>query len=50
MAHGRGSAPDSMLSFIALGAVLMGIFYIYYRDWLQLSLRVQKNSIQRTAP
>jgi len=39
-----------ILSFIALGAVLMGISYIYHRDWLQLSPRAQENSIQRTAP
>ena len=39
-----------ILSFIALGAVLMGISYIYHRDWLQLSPRAQDNSTQRTPP
>jgi len=39
-----------ILSFIALGAVLMSISYIYHRDWLQLSPRAPENSIQRTAP
>ncbi len=28
-----------ILSFIGLGAVLMGISYIYHRDWLKLSAR-----------
>ena len=28
-----------ILSFIALGAVLMAISYIYHRDWLKLSGR-----------
>jgi len=27
-----------ILSFIALGAVLMGISYVYHRDWLKLSV------------
>jgi uncharacterized membrane protein len=38
-----------ILSFIALGAVLMGISYIYHRDWLKLSPRAQENSTQRTS-
>jgi uncharacterized membrane protein len=38
-----------ILSFIALGVVLMGISYIYHRDWLKLSSRAQENSTQRTA-
>ena len=28
-----------ILSFIALGAVLLGISFIYQRDWLRLSAR-----------
>jgi uncharacterized membrane protein len=28
-----------VLSFIALGVVLMGLSYIYHRDWLRLSRR-----------
>lgn len=36
-----------IVSFIALGVVLMGISYIYHRDWLKLSSaaadRVQGN-------
>jgi len=39
-----------ILSFIALGAVLMGISYVYHRDWLKLSPRAQPNSAPRTAP
>jgi uncharacterized membrane protein len=38
-----------ILSFIALGAVLMGISYVYHRDWLKLSPRQQENSAQRTS-
>lgn len=37
-----------ILSFIALGAVLMGISYVYHRDWLKLSDRPQSNAAQRT--
>jgi uncharacterized membrane protein len=33
-----------ILSFIALGAVLMGISYIYHRDWLQFSPPPEENS------
>ena len=36
-----------IVSFIALGAVLMGISYIYHRDWLKLS-SPRPNSAQRT--
>jgi len=35
-----------ILSFIALGAVLMGISYVYHRDWLKLSRRSSENSEQ----
>src|SRR5262249_2893222 len=35
-------------SFIALGAVLMAISYIYHRDWLKLSRRESENSTQET--
>lgn len=38
-----------ILSFIALGAVLMGISYVYHRDWLKLSSRAQESSTQRTS-
>jgi uncharacterized membrane protein len=37
-----------ILSFIALGAVLMAISYAYHRDWLKLSPRAQ-NSAQGTS-
>jgi uncharacterized membrane protein len=35
-----------ILSFIALGAVLMAISYAYHRDWLKLSRRAPENSGQ----
>src|SRR5437868_1345291 len=35
-----------ILSFIALGAVLMGISYIYHRDWLKLTPRAQATPTQ----
>jgi uncharacterized membrane protein len=35
-----------ILSFIALGAVLMGISYIYHRDWLKLTPRGQSRPTQ----
>jgi uncharacterized membrane protein len=35
-----------ILSFIALGAVLMGISYIYHRDWLKLTPRPQSRPTQ----
>ena len=38
-----------IVSFIALGAVLMGISYIYHRDWLRLSPPPQKNSTHRAS-
>jgi uncharacterized membrane protein len=38
-----------ILSFIALGAVLMSISYIYHRDWLKLSSRPQESSTQGTS-
>jgi len=31
------SGPLRVLSFIALGALLMGVSFIYQRDWLKLS-------------
>jgi uncharacterized membrane protein len=37
-----------ILSFIALGAVLMAISYIYHRDWLKLSDRPRATTEQRT--
>jgi uncharacterized membrane protein len=33
-----------ILSFIALGAVLMGISYVYHRDWLKLTSRTPEDS------
>jgi len=33
-----------ILSFIALGAVLMAISYIYHRDWLKLARRAPGNT------
>lgn len=33
-----------IMSFIALGAVLMGISYIYHRDWLKLTPRTPEDS------
>ena len=38
-----------IVSFIALGAVLMGISYIYHRDWLKLSPPPQENSTDRAS-
>jgi uncharacterized membrane protein len=38
-----------ILSFIALGAVLMGISYAYHRDWLKLSRRARENSEETSA-
>ena len=38
-----------ILSFIALGAVLMGISYAYHRDWLKLSRRAPENSEETSA-
>jgi len=35
-----------ILSFIALGAVLMGISYVYHRDWLKLTPQTEANSTQ----
>jgi len=37
-----------ILSFIGLGAVLLGISFIYQRDWLKLSLRSSDKSAQGT--
>jgi len=37
-----------ILSFIGLGAVLLGISYIYQRDWLKLSSRSSDKSAQGT--
>ena len=33
-----------ILSFIALGGVLMGISYVYHRDWLKLGASVEAKS------
>ena len=38
-----------IVSFIALGLVLMGLSYVYHRDWLKLSSRTSKSSIPRTS-
>jgi uncharacterized membrane protein len=38
-----------ILSFIALGAVLMAISYIYHRDWLKLSQGASEKSAQGTS-
>jgi uncharacterized membrane protein len=35
-----------IVSFIALGAVLLGISFIYQRDWLKLSPRSSGNSVE----
>jgi uncharacterized membrane protein len=35
-----------ILSFIALGAVLLGISFIYQRDWLKLSARSSEESLE----
>ena len=37
-----------IVSFIALGAVLLGISFIYQRDWLKLSSRGPDKSTQST--
>jgi uncharacterized membrane protein len=37
-----------IVSFIALGAVLLGISFIYQRDWLGLSPHTPKESNQGT--
>lgn len=38
-----------IVSFIALGVVLMGLSYVYHRDWLKLSSRRPKSSVPRTS-
>jgi uncharacterized membrane protein len=38
-----------IVSFIALGAVLLGISFIYQRDWLKLSPRSSEKSAQGTS-
>ena len=38
-----------IVSFIALGAVLMAISYVYHRDWLKLSPPAQQNSTHRAS-
>jgi len=38
-----------ILSFIALGAVLMAISYVYHRDWLKLSRGAPGKSAQETS-
>jgi uncharacterized membrane protein len=38
-----------IVSFIALGCVLMGLSYVYHRDWLRLSRRSTENSLPRTS-
>src|SRR5689334_4209833 len=35
-----------ILSFIALGAVLMGISYVYHRDWLKLGANAEAKSTE----
>jgi uncharacterized membrane protein len=35
-----------ILSFIALGAVLMGISYVYHRDWLKLGANAETISTE----
>ena len=35
-----------ILSFIALGGVLMGISYVYHRDWLKLAAHAQAKSTE----
>jgi uncharacterized membrane protein len=37
-----------ILSFIGLGAVLMGISYVYHRDWLKLSPRTSGSTAKGT--
>lgn len=38
-----------IVSFIALGVVLMGLSYVYHRDWLKLSSRTANSSVTRTS-
>jgi len=38
-----------IVSFIALGVVLMGLSYVYHRDWLKLSSRTADSSVTRTS-
>ena len=38
-----------IVSFMALGAVLMAISYVYHRDWLKLSPPSQQNSTHRAS-
>ncbi len=38
-----------ILSFIALGVVLMGISYVYHRDWLKLAPPASDNSARGTS-
>ena len=38
-----------ILSFIALGVVLMGISYVYHRDWLKLASPEAQNSTRGTS-
>jgi len=38
-----------IVSFIALGAVLMAISYVYHRDWLKLSAHASENSTEGTS-
>jgi uncharacterized membrane protein len=38
-----------ILSFIALGAVLMGISYAYHRDWLKLSSKTRETSAEESS-
>ncbi len=39
-----------ILSFIALGAVLLAISFIYQRDWLKLSSRSPEKRAEGTSP
>ena len=39
-----------ILSFIGLGAVLLGISFVYQRDWLKLSSRSPEERTQGTSP
>ncbi|HET9363438.1 MAG TPA: DUF2339 domain-containing protein, partial [Candidatus Angelobacter sp.] len=38
-----------ILSFIALGVMLMAISYAYHRDWLKLSSRKESSAGQETS-
>ena len=38
-----------IVSFVALGVVLMAISFIYQRDWLKLSLRAAENAVKGTS-